>query len=86
MPRSPCVIRSVSETVVEFKAYDRTEMEIVTGEMLCSKNNMSNRQIIKAIETLHKNYSVVDLKRKRVATKYKLPLETFLQYAEKVEQ
>ena len=31
MPRSPCVTRSVYETVIKYKAYDRNEMDIVEG-------------------------------------------------------
>ena len=86
MPRSPCVTRSVYEMVIKYKAYDRNEMDIVEGTIHTDRTNMSTRQVIKAVESTNPALSVVDFKRVKVAVKYKMPLKTFLQYAEKIEQ
>ena len=86
MPRSPCVIRSVYETVIKYKAYDRREMDIVEGTIHTDRTNMSTRQVIKAVESTNPALSVVDFTRVQVAVKYKMPLKTFLQSAEKIEQ
>lgn len=79
MPRRPTVSRTINAIDVEYKYYDKLDMAVKTDTQRLFDYRMSEKMIIKNIETLYDNRKVLEVV--KITTKhvtYRMDMNEFL--------
>lgn len=86
MPRRPSVSRTINAIDVSYKYYDKDDMALKEDTQRFFDYRMSEKLIIKNIETLYSKRKVVDVV--KITTKhvtYRMDMNDFLKQAEAIK-